>query len=385
MEIQPFIIETPQAVLDDLQNRLAHMRWPDEVENAAWDYGANLAYLQTLTDYWQTGFNWREQERSINRFPHYRAQVDGNGIHFIHVHGQGPSPLHLLITHGWPSSFVEMLDLIPLLADPGANGGDPADAFDVIVPSVPGFGFSDRPTRRGMTRSRVAALFAALMHGLGYERFVAHGNDIGAVITSWMAYDFPERLIAFHTMMPGFPPAVIGPDVQPLTEAEQAIAELQARWEQEEGGYNLIQETRPQTLAYGLNDSPVGLAAWILEKWRAWTDPAGDVEQFFSRDFLLANIMVYWITGTANSANRSYYERARDPRRITSRIAVPTGVALSTEAVQRIPREQADRSYADIRRWTEFPRGGHFFAAEQPRLLAEELRAFFRPFRRGLK
>ena len=365
--------------------RLAHTRWPDEVENAAWDYGTNLAYLQTLTGYWQTGFNWREQERLMNRFPHYRAQVDGNGIHFIHVRGQGPSALPLLITHGWPSSFVEMLDLIPLLADPGAHGADPADAFDVVVPSVPGFGFSDRPVRRGMTRSRVAALFAGLMQGLGYERFGTHGNDIGAVITAWLANDFPEHLIAIHTMMPGFPPAVVGPDVRPLTEAEQTIAGLQARWEQEEGGYNLIQETRPQTLAYGLNDSPVGLAAWILEKWRAWTDPAGDVERYFSRDFLLANIMVYWITGTANSANRSYYERARDPRRITSRISVPAGVALSTEAVQRIPREQADRSYADIRRWTEFPRGGHFFAAEQPGLLAEELRAFFRPFRRGLK
>jgi pimeloyl-ACP methyl ester carboxylesterase len=232
-----------------------------------------------------------------------------------------------------------------------------------------------------MTRSRVATLWARLMEGLGYARFAAHANDIGAVITGWMAVDFPDRLIALHTMMPGFPAPVVGPDVQPLSDAERAHAEIQARWEREEGGYNLIQETRPQTLGYGLHDSPAGLAAWIVEKWRAWTDPGGEVERYFARDLLLANVTLYWVTGTINSANRSYYERAREPRRITSRITVPTGVALSTEAVQRVPRERAERGYADIRRWTEFPRGGHFFAAEEPRLLAEELRAFFRPFR----
>jgi pimeloyl-ACP methyl ester carboxylesterase len=381
MEIRPFVVDIPQAVLDDLRERLARAHWPDEVDDAGWDYGTNLAYLKSLAEYWRTRFDWRAQERAMNALPHFRADVDGPGIHFIHARGRGPAPLPLIVTHGWPSSFAEMLELVPLLADPGAHGGDPADAFDVIVPSVPGFGFSDRPTRRGMTRSRVAALLAELMRGLGYERFCAHGNDIGAVITGWMAYDFADRLIAMHTMMPGFPSPVIGRDVRPFTPAEQAFAELQARWQQDEGGYNLIQETRPQTLAYGLHDSPIGLAAWILEKWRAWTDPTGDVERYFSRDLLLTNVTLYWVTGTANAANRSYYERAREPRRITSRIAVPTGVALSTEAVQRVPRERAERSYADIRRWTEFPRGGHFLAAEDPGLLAQELREFFRPFR----
>ena len=381
MEIEPFVVDVPQATLDDLEVRLTRTRWPDEVEGAGWEYGTNLAYLQAVVEYWRTRFDWRRQERAMNTLPHFRANVNGLGVHFIHARGKGHRPLPLLVTHGWPSSFVEMLDLIPLLADPAAHGGDPADAFDVVVPSVPGFGFSDRPVRRGMTRSRVAALWLQLMGGLGYDRFAAHGNDIGAVITSWMAFDAPDRLIGMHTMMPGFPPPVVGVDVRPLSEAEQAHAEVQARWEQEEGGYNLIQETRPQTLAYGLHDSPVGLAAWILEKWRAWTDPAGDVERHFSRDLLLANVTLYWVTGTANAANRSYYERAREPRRITSRITIPTGVALSTEAVQRTPRERAERAYADIRRWTEFPRGGHFFAAEEPQLLAEELRAFFRPFR----
>lgn len=384
MEAQPFVVDVPQTTLGDLTERLRRTRWPDEVEGAGWDYGVSLAYLQTLVKYWGERFDWRAQERAMNAFPHFRADVDGHGIHFIHVRGargRGPAPIPLLITHGWPSSFVEMLPLIPLLADPAAHGGDAADAFDVVVPSVPGFGFSDRPAKPGMTRSRVATLWARLMEGLGYARFAAHGNDIGAVITGWMAVDFPDRLIAMHTMMPGFPSPVIGPDAKPPSDAERAHAEIQARWEREEGGYNLIQETRPQTLAYGLHDSPAGLAAWIVEKWRTWTDPAGDVERYFARDLLLANVTLYWVTGTINAANRSYYERAREPRRITARITVPTGVALSMEAVQRVPRERAERSYADIRRWTEFPRGGHFFAAEEPRLLAEELRAFFRPFR----
>jgi pimeloyl-ACP methyl ester carboxylesterase len=382
MQIRPFVVDVAQATLDDLWDRLARTRWPDEVEGAGWDYGANLAYMRELVEHWRTSFDWRAQERAMNMLPHFRAEVEGCNIHFIHLRGRGPAPMPLLITHGWPSSFVEMLALIPRLADPGAHGGDPADAFDVIVPSVPGFGFSDRPGR-GMTRSRVAGLWACLMEGLGYGRYAAHGNDIGAVISGWLAVDAPERMIALHTLMPTFPPPVIGPDAQPLTEAEQAFAELQGRWQQEEGGYNLIQETRPQTLGYGLHDSPVGLAAWIVEKWRMWTDPAADLDRYFSKDLLLANVTLYWVTGTANAANRSYYERARDPRRITTRITVPTGVALTTESVQRPPRERAERSYADIRRWVNLPHGGHFVAAEAPDLLAEELRTFFRPFRTG--
>jgi pimeloyl-ACP methyl ester carboxylesterase len=382
MGICPFVVDVAQATLDDLQDRLARTRWPDEVEDAGWDYGANLAYMRDLVEHWRTSFDWRAEERAMNALPHFRAEVEGVGIHVIHMRGRGPAPMPLLITHGWPSSFVEMLALIPLLADPGAHGGDPADAFDVIVPSVPGFGFSDRPGR-GMTRCRVARLWARLMEGLGYTRYAAHGNDIGAVITGWLAVDAPERVIALHTLMPTFPPPVIGPDVRPLTEAEQAFAELQGRWQQEEGGYNLIQETRPQTLGYGLHDSPVGLAAWIVEKWRAWTDPAGDLDRYFTKDLLLANVTLYWVTGTANAANRSYYERARDPRRIMTRITVPTGVALTTEPIQRPPRERVERSYTDIRRWVDLPRGGHFVAAEAPELLAEELRTFFRPFRIG--
>src|SRR5436190_11854352 len=380
MQIRPFTVDVAPTVLDDLRHRLARTRWPDEVDGAGWDYGANLGYMRALVDYWRTSFDWRRQERAMNALPHFRVQVDGIGIHLIHLRGRGPAPMPLLITHGWPSSFVEMLALIPLLADPAAHGADPADAFDVIVPSIPGFGFSDRPGR-GMTRSRVAGLWAGVMAGLGYRHYAVHGNDIGAVISAWLAADAPERLIALHTLMPTTPPPVVGADVQPLTAAEQRFAELQRRWQQEEGGYNAIQETRPQTLAYGLHDSPAGLAAWIVEKWRAWTDPAGDLDRYFAKDLLLTNVTLYWVTGTANSANRSYYERVREARRITSRIAVPTGVALTSEPIQAPPHERAERSYADIRRWVALPRGGHFVAAEAPDVLAEELRAFFRPFR----
>lgn len=284
----------------------------------------------------------------------------------------------LLITHGWPSTFAEMIDITSLLTSPA----DPADSFDVIVPSVPGFGFSDRPGR-GMTRSKVAGLWVELMEKLGYPRFAAHANDIGAVITGYIALDHPDRLIAFHTMMPDFPRPAVDAATASLSAAEREFLETQRKWGEEEGGYNRIQESRPQTLAYGLHDSPAGLAAWVIEKWRSWTDPQGDVESHFTRDELLTNVSVYWFTETANSANRSYYERARDPRRVGphERIRVPTGVGLSLEPVQKAPREWVERRYTDIRHWTEFPRGGHFMALEEPELLAEDLRTFFRPFR----
>jgi pimeloyl-ACP methyl ester carboxylesterase len=383
VQVEPFRIAVPEASLDDLRERLARTRWPDEVSDAGWEYGANLAYMRELIAYWREGFDWRARERAINAFAHFRAVVGGLGVHFIHERGRGPAPIPLLITHGWPSSFTEMLELIPLLTDPAGHGADPLDSFDVVVPSVPGFGFSERPVERGMTRSRVAGLWVRLMVGLGYGRFAAHANDIGAVITAYIGLDYPERLIGLHTLMPGFPPPHVGPGDPALSEAERAFLEVQRRWEQEEGGYNLVQETRPQTLAYGLNDSPAGLAAWIVEKWRAWTDPTGDLERAFTKDELLANVMVYWVTQTANSSARSYYERARDSRAVgpDERIRVPTGVALTTEAVQRAPRAWVERRYTDLRHWTELPRGGHFLALEEPELLAADLRAFFRQFR----
>jgi pimeloyl-ACP methyl ester carboxylesterase len=383
MQIEPFRIAIAQEILDDLHERLARTRWPDEVQEASWHYGANLGTMQELANYWLTKFDWRAQEQWINSFANYQTTVGDLRIHFIHERGKGPNPIPLVITHGWPSSFVEMLKLIPLLTDPANHGGEASDAFDVVVPSVPGFGFSDRPLQAGMTRWRVAEIWAKLMDGLGYERYGLQANDIGAVISSWLSLDFPERVIGLHTMMPTFPPPSFDEDQPPLTEVEKNFQAVIDAWDQEEGGYNAIQSTRPQTLAYGLNDSPAGLMAWIVEKWRVWTDPNGNIEDYFSKDELLANVMIYWATETANSSVRSYYERAHDSRRLApdDKIRVPTGVALSLEAVQRAPREWVQRRYSDIRHWTEFSTGGHFLAAENPELLAGDIRDFFRQFR----
>lgn len=383
MRTDPFQVEVEQSILDDLNDRLARTRWPDEVPGSGWRYGANLAYVKELAAYWMTQFDWRAREKYINSFANYTAKVADLRIHFIHERGKGPNPIPLLITHGWPSSFVEMLKLIPLLTDPTRHGGAASDSFDVIVPSVPGYGFSERPLQVGLTRWRVAELWAALMTGLGYERFAMHANDIGAVISGWLALDHPERVIGFHTLMPGFPSPAFSSHEPPMTQAEKDFAARAATWNTDEGGYSLIQETRPQTLAYGLNDSPVGLMAWIVEKWRAWTDPAGDVEESFSKDDLLTNVMIYWVTQTVNSSARSYFERAHDVRTLApdDKVRVPTGVTLTTEAIQRIPPEWAQRRYIDIRRWVELSRGGHFLAAEEPELLAADLREFFRQFR----
>jgi len=383
MQIDPFQISISQEILDDLRERLERARWPDEVQGADWRYGASLEYMKELANYWLTKFDWRAQEQWINSFANYQTLVSDLHIHFIHERGKGPNPIPLLITHGWPSSFVEMLKLIPLLTDPANHGGNASDAFDVIVPSVPGFGFSERPLQAGMTRWHVAELWAKLMDELGYQRFGLHANDIGAVISSWLSLDFPERVIGFHTMMPTFPPPSFDKNEPPMTGNEKNFKAVVDAWDQDEGGYNAIQTTRPQTLAYGLNDSPVGLMAWIVEKWRAWTDPGGNIEDYFSKDKLLTNVMIYWVTETANSSVRSYYERAHDSRILepNDKIRVPTGVDLTMETVQRAPQEWVQRRYADIRRWTEFSTGGHFLAAEDPQLLATELREFFRQFR----
>jgi pimeloyl-ACP methyl ester carboxylesterase len=324
MDIQPFRIAIAEEVLDDLRERLARTRWPDEVRDSGWRYGADLSTMRELADYWRTTFDWRAQEERINSFANYQATVDSLRIHFVHERGKGPNPIPLLVTHGWPSSFVEMLDLIPLLTDPAKHGGQETDAFDVTVPSIPGYGFSDRPLEPGMTRWRVAELFLKLMNGLGYGRFGLHANDVGAVISGWLALDHPEHVIGLHTLMPGFPPPAFDESGPPMTEAEKSHAAMAAAWEREEGGYDAIQATRPQTLAYGLNDSPAGLLAWIIEKWRAWTDPVGNIEDYFSRDELLTNVMIY-VTQTANSAARS----------TTSEPMMPAGWARTTGSASR--------------------------------------------------
>ncbi len=377
MGIQPFKIHIPQATLDDLGERLSRTRWPDEVEGAGWDYGTNLDYLKSLVDYWQRGFDWRAQEAKLNQFAQFRADIDSLGIHFIHERGKGPSPLPIVLTHGWPDSFYRMHKIIAPLTDPASSGGDPADSFDVIVPSIPGFGFSDRPRKPGMTVDRVAELWAGLMRDLlGYRRFAAAGGDWGSAVTRSLALSHPELLVGIHLTDAGFSSPASQSD---LTVAEKQYLDALQQWRTREGAYAMIQRTKPQTLAYGLNDSPVGLAGWIVEKFRAWSDCEGDVERRFTKDELLTNIMIYWVTETINSSARMYYENLRAVAP-TPRVEVPAGLAIFPKEIVQPPRQWAERSLR-VECWTEMPRGGHFAALEEPDLLVEDLRAFFRPLR----
>ncbi len=380
---QPFRIDIAEADLEDLRRRIAATRWPDEVDGAGWDYGSNLGYMRELADYWLTGFDWREQERRLNELPQFTADVDGQRLHFVHVRGQGPNPMPLLITHGWPSTFWEMYKLIPLLTDPASHGGDAADAFDVVAPSMPGYGFSGKPTAPGMSYRRVADLFGRLMTDeLGYGRFGAHGGDWGGAVTASVAHARPDDVIGGHvTLVIGAP--YLGEGAAPLTEAEKALQAEREQWRHAEGGYGHIQGTKPQTLGYGLTDSPVGLAAWIVEKFRTWSDCGGDVESVYTKDELLTNVSIYWFTGTIGSSVRLYYESQRDPLQLgrDEWILPPAAVATFPKEIAHPPREWCERIFADLRRFNDMPYGGHFAAMETPRELAEDIRGFFRELR----
>ena len=383
MDVQPFKIEVPEETLADLKERLAQTRWPDELPGTGWDYGTNMAYLKELVDYWQNSFDWRAQEEAINRFSHFKADVDGLGIHFIHQKGVGPDPMPLVLTHGWPGSFFEMSKITPLLADPASHGGDAADAFHVVTPSMPGYGFSDHPTKPGMHVLRVSDLWVKLMKdGLGYDRFGAQGGDWGASVTAYLGFAYPENLIGIHLTSMVRPTPYMGPGSTPLSEAEQALLKQREEWMQAEGGYSHIQGIKPQTLSYGLNDSPVGLAAWLVEKYRSWSDCGGDVESRFTKDELLTTITIYWAAQIINSSTHLYYETARHPwdMKQGERISVPAAMAVFPGEISLPPREWGERSY-NVQRWTEMPCGGHFAALEEPERLAEDIRAFFRPLR----
>ena len=381
MNIQPYEVHISDDVLDDLRDRLSRTRWPDEIKDVGWDYGSSLAYIRELCEYWQDGFDWRTQEASINEFDHFRADVEGLGIHYIHARGQGPDPIPLVITHGWPSTFVEMLEIIPLLSDPASHGGDAADSFDVIAPSMPGYGFSDRPTQRGMSPIRIAELWHTLMtDGLGYDRFVAQGGDWGAQITTTLGLNFPQTVSGIHlTMASGGSPI---PPEDELSDAEKEFLAHREWWQQAEGAYGHQHRTKPQTLSYGLNDSPAGLAGWIVEKWRTWSDCDGDIESRFSKDELLTHLTVYWATQTISSSVRLYYESGKAPSQLTSdnQVTVPTSFAKFPVEISYPPREWLERFY-NLARYTEMPSGGHFAAAEEPQLLAEDIRASFRSLR----
>jgi len=384
----PFHIHIPDAVLDDLRTRLRRTRWPDQVADSGWTYGTDGAYLRELAAYWLERFDWRVQETALNRFAHFRADVDGLGLHFIHERGRGPRPLPLLLMHGWPGSIVEFTEVIGPLTDPAAHGGDPQDAFDLIVPSLPGYGFSDRPSQPGVDVMRVAALFTSLMEQLGYARFGAQGGDWGAAIATALGTAFPDRVVGIHlNMLIAARPGTNDPSQLSATDRE--ILDRFNAFQKEETGYMQIQGTKPQTLGYALNDSPVGLAAWIVEKFRTWSDCGGDVERRFTKDQLLTNITLYWVTETINSSVRLYYETMHNPALRGGveghldqvfKVPVPTGAAVFPAEIYRPPRAWAERTY-NITRWTEMPAGGHFAAMEEPAALVEDVRAFFRPLR----
>ncbi|MBE1586279.1 epoxide hydrolase family protein [Nonomuraea angiospora] len=378
-EILPFRIDIPQADLDSLRDRLARTRWPDELPDVGWTYGVPVGYLKGLAEYWRTSYDWREHEKRLNDFPQFTTTIDGQNIHFLHVRSPEPDALPLIITHGWPGSIVEFMDVIGPLTDPRAHGGDPADAFHVIAPSIPGFGFSGPTRETGWDLSRIARAWAELMRRLGYQRYGAQGGDTGSVVSPELARIDSEHVVGVHVNGSlGFPtgdPA----ELAGLSGAEQErLAALQGQME-EGTGYAIIQSTRPQTLGFGLADSPAGQLAWIVEKFKEWTDPAAELpEDAVDRDLLLTNVSVYWLTGTATSSARLYKEGRAAWGRPAERSEVPAGVAV-------FPGDFGVRSIAErdnnVVHWSEFERGGHFAAMEVPQLLVEDVRTFFRGLR----
>jgi pimeloyl-ACP methyl ester carboxylesterase len=384
MLAESFQLATPESELQDLKRRLAHTQWPSDAPVEGWVQGTNRGYLMELVAYWCEHFDWRLQESRLIEFNHFRAPVAGLRLHFIHERGKGPSPNPLVLIHGWPSSFTETLKVIPLLADPAAHGGDPRDSFDVVVPSLPGYGYSDAPTQPGMSIWRAAELIYELMHDvLGYSRFFVSGGDWGAYAATYMGYRYSAAIPAIHL---SFVPGNISPQASttaaPLSAAESALLARRQWWNENEGGYEHLQCTKSQTIAYPLTDSPVGLAAWILEKMYSWSDCKGDIESVFSKDELLTNISIYWFTQTIASSIRMYYETAASPWSVPAGklVETPTAIAVFPKELSVAPREWVERIY-NVQRWTEMPKGGHFAAAEQPELLANDIRAFFRRFR----
>ncbi|MEP7058684.1 MAG: epoxide hydrolase family protein [Caldimonas sp.] len=378
---QPFHLHIPDAAIVDLHDRLARTRFPDQAPGEPWAYGTDVAYLRELVDHWRSRFDWRAAEARLNAFPQFKVPLHGIDLHYLHVEGNGPAPVPLLLSHGWPGSVFEFVDLIPRLTDPARFGGDPADAFTIVAPSLPGYALSFTPGQPRFSLEMIADCFAELMTGvLGYERFAAQGGDWGAFVTSRLGAVHADKLIGIHLNLLAVPrdPKMVP---NPTPEERKYLDEL-AHWIKEETGYQWIQGTRPQTLAFGLGDSPAGLAAWIVEKFRAWSDCGGDVESVFARDHLLANIGLYWFTGAIGSSFWPYYARMHGPWPIPEGgVTAPMGYAAFPHEILRPPRSLAARTYTDIRRWTPMARGGHFAAMEQPEALAREIAEFFRPLR----
>lgn len=381
-EAASYELRVSDEAIADLKERLARTRFPDQAPGAPWAYGTDLGYMRALVDHWRERFDWRKEEARLNRFPQYRVALDDVALHFLHVPGQGPAPLPLLLSHGWPGSVFEFLELIPRLTEPQRFGGDPADAFTVVAPSLPGYGLSFTPGQKRFNIAAIAECFSALMTGvLGYRRFAAQGGDWGGFVTGYLAHAHPEQLVGIHVNLLPLrrDPRMVA---NPTAEERRFLDEL-AHWLKEGMGYQWIQGTRPQTLAFALTDSPAGLAAWIIDKFRAWSDCGGDLDSVFTKDQLLANVSFYWFTGAIGSSFWPYYARMHEPWPIPegATIEVPAGYAEFPREILRPPRSLAAHTFKDIRRWSVMPRGGHFAAMEQPDALAHELREFFRPLR----
>jgi pimeloyl-ACP methyl ester carboxylesterase len=379
VHVAPFSIRLDDEVLSDLRSRIRATRWPDAAPGDAWSQGTDLAYLKNLLGYWADRFDWREQERRLNTFHHFHADIDGVRIHFVHEPALRAQGIPLILTHGWPSTFAEYLPLVPLLTDPQEHGID-GPAFDVVIASLPGYGFSERPARTGVSSRYTARLWHALMRGLGYGSYGAQGGDFGAGVATYMALDDPGAMLGIHLSTAEIPPYT-GPGSRPLSAEESRYVQQNDRWAACERGYSAIQSTKPQTLGYGLNDSPAGLAAWILEKWRSWTDSHGDPAAHLSRDFLLTTITLYWATQTITPSVRDYYDNrwSGAPIGPDDHVEVPTAVAMFANHFVdegHPPREWFERLY-NVRQWTPMPSGGHFATVEEPELLARDIAKFF--------
>lgn len=378
---EPFRPSTSREEIADLQARLEATRWPDAPDDAGWAYGTDPVYLRELVAYWADGFDWAAQEEALNRLPRFRVRVGGLGIHFLHARAVAPAApvIPLVLSHGWPDSFWRYTKVVSLLTDPAAHGGDPGDAFDVVVPDLPGFGYSDHPAGAPLDSIAVAGLWAELMTILGYDRFGAAGGDLGSHVSRYLALDHPDRLVAVHRTDAGLP--VYPGDPSDLTPQEREWMRDASAWGAVEGAYAAIQRTKPQTVAVGLNDSPAALAAWIVEKLQAWSDCAGEVERSYTKDEILTNLSIYWFTRTIGSSMRMYKANAAiPPAQLGRRVEVPSGFALFRNDIVRPPREWLERM-TNLVRVTEPERGGHFAAFEEPEAYVHELREFFRPYR----
>lgn len=377
MTLQKIKIQIQDSTLEELYSRLSNTRWPNQLKGSDWERGMKKDYLQSLVGYWQNDYDWRAQEKELNSYSQFKCKIDGINIHFIWEKGKGKNPTPIILTHGWPDSFLRYKKIINKLTDPARFGGDPNDSFDVIVPSLPGFGFSDKPELSGYNNARVAELWIKLMtENLGYSKFAAAGGDIGSGVTRYMALNHPQLLIGIHLTDVGIiRDLLVASDESKLSQAEIAYKKTAQQWMAQEAGYISIQSTKPQTLSYGLSDSPVGTAAWILEKFRSWSDCKGQLENSYSKDELLTNVMIYWLTNTLSSSVNMYYENTHSLPPM-GKIEIPTGIALFAQDILLPPKEWTVKNL-NIVQWTEIPRGGHFTAMEEPDLFVEDICKFY--------